>query len=326
MEDEEDEVLPAKLDLGRQTEEETKLSRVQKLREDLEKILEDMNLGRVKQAQQAFFFLEQEMECQEEDPEVKALKAEMEENPRVLMMREDFEIVEVCERQFADTEGFKQVYEDKAKGMHMSARVEESGVASFIFGMDKLEVPLFNLCCLIYEVDLYKDWFPFCKNASKTGIITTTKNTSHIEVIFPYPFANREQNLNGFGVMNLLETDILLLCVRSADWDFQHKLFKPHFYGRENQKLRGSNTTMITYNYGFEIKPLSRDSFQVRACMHMNPQMGMIPQGLINYFSQQFIKFLFGKMLKICKNFEKTPWEARLKENFESDPFYKLAK
>jgi len=31
-------------------------------------------------------------------------------------------------------------------------------------------------------------------------------------------------------------------------------------------------------------------------------------------------------MLKICKNFEKTPWEARLKENFESDPFYKLAK
>ena len=49
-----------------------------------------MNLGRVKQAQQAFFFLEQEMESQEDDPEVKALKGEMEENPRVLMMREDF--------------------------------------------------------------------------------------------------------------------------------------------------------------------------------------------------------------------------------------------
>lgn len=153
----------------------------------------------------------------------------------------------------------------------MSARVEEGGEASFIFGMEKLEIPLFHLCCLIYEVDLYKEWFPFCKQASKTGIITTTKNTSHLEVMCPYPFSNREQNLNGFGVMKLMEEDTLLLCVRSSDWDFEKKERKTQFFGRENVPPKGSNVTMITYNYGFEIKPLSRESFAIRACMHMDP-------------------------------------------------------
>jgi hypothetical protein len=29
----------------------------------------------------------------------------------------------------------------------------------------ELEIPLLNLCSLIYEIELYKEWVPFCGEA-----------------------------------------------------------------------------------------------------------------------------------------------------------------
>jgi hypothetical protein len=29
--------------------------------------------------------------------------------------------------------------------------------------VEEMDVPLFNLLSVIYELDLYPDWFPFCK-------------------------------------------------------------------------------------------------------------------------------------------------------------------
>jgi hypothetical protein len=191
----------------------------------------------------------------------------------------------------------------------MSIRLEEGGDQSIRFSVDKLEIPIFNLCCLIYEVDLYPKWFPFCKRGDKYEKIHMSKNLANTEFMVPFPFSNREGNFNGFGS---LDEGTILLCVRSSDINFETKEWVPDFHGHANKKPRGNNVSLISYIYGFELTPLDSKSFSIRACTRMDPQMGVIPQGMINFFTKQFMKFLISKMIKIGNNFKGTPFDKRL--------------
>lgn len=56
---------------------------------------------------------------------------------------------------------------NKKKGMTMWVKREEGKGVVFKFEAKNIPIHLFNLLALIYEVDLYDLWFPFCKK-SKT--------------------------------------------------------------------------------------------------------------------------------------------------------------
>lgn len=47
----------------------------------------------------------------------------------------------------------------------MSYKINESTNTVSIKANAELDIPWFNLVALVYEIDLFKDWFPFCKNA-----------------------------------------------------------------------------------------------------------------------------------------------------------------
>lgn len=63
-----------------------------------------------------------------------------------------------------DYTGFKLVKEDKKKGIKMYM-IKEDGqrLMTIKFTVDHVKIPIFNLLCLIYETELYDQWFPFCK-------------------------------------------------------------------------------------------------------------------------------------------------------------------
>lgn len=39
------------------------------------------------------------------------------------------------------------------------------------FEVEKLSISLFNLVTLIYETDLYPEWFPFCSKSNTVRIV-----------------------------------------------------------------------------------------------------------------------------------------------------------
>ena len=65
-----------------------------------------------------------------------------------------------------DENNFRQVIEDKKKGLRMWVRREQGqrGVV-FKFEVKNIKMHVFNLLTLINETDLYDLWFPQCKRS-----------------------------------------------------------------------------------------------------------------------------------------------------------------
>lgn len=72
---------------------------------------------------------------------------------------------------FNDEKDFKQVIDDKKKGLRMWTRREQgkSGVV-FKFEARNIKMHIFNLLTLVNETDLYDQWFPQCKRSYTVNI------------------------------------------------------------------------------------------------------------------------------------------------------------
>ena len=75
---------------------------------------------------------------------------------------------------------------------------------------EKVKISCFNMIPLLNEVELYSEWFPFCKKAEIVIIIIIlffqakqcgkAKKVVDAEFSFPFPLKNRTACLYGFGV------------------------------------------------------------------------------------------------------------------------------
>jgi len=64
--------------------------------------------------------------------------------------------------QMDDHDGYEMVIDDKQKTLKMYIkRDRETGTILVKFEVERVPIPMFNLCTLIYETDLYPMWFPF---------------------------------------------------------------------------------------------------------------------------------------------------------------------
>jgi hypothetical protein len=149
------------------------------------------------------------------------------------------------------------------------------------FEVGEIKIPILNLCTLIYEVDLYTHWFPFCKTAHDRAKIHECKKLASSEFWMAFPFNNRDGNFVGFGVNRLHKDGTLLLAVRSSDYNFEEKKQREYYHGHKNPP-QGKHVNMIATTYGFEMTPISEDSFSLRIVMRVNPQIHGAPAGIRN--------------------------------------------
>jgi len=73
---------------------------------------------------------------------------------------------EEIRNEFDNDQGYVQVSYDSKKKIKMSVKKQEGQkVITMKMEAERMEVNLFNLVAMIYEVDLYTSWFPFCKKS-----------------------------------------------------------------------------------------------------------------------------------------------------------------
>ena len=60
-------------------------------------------------------------------------------------------------------------------------------------------MPIFNLISLIYEIELFKNWVPFCSTSSTLKKVKRAEKVVYIKLALPI-LSDREAFLDGFGV------------------------------------------------------------------------------------------------------------------------------
>ena len=54
----------------------------------------------------------------------------------------------------------------------------------------ELDIPIFNLCSLIYEIELFKNWVPFCDKSSTVIILFLITVLYLLKVIYHLNYNN----------------------------------------------------------------------------------------------------------------------------------------
>lgn len=141
----------------------------------------------------------------------------------------------------------------------MYVKHDEDGYITSKFFVEKVDIPFFNLVCILYETDLYHLWFPFNKAAGDFHSFSETRKLAWTEFNYPFPFKNRFANLYGFGINRVKTNDSIVLAVKSCDWDVKKKEVIPEFHGVKNPELSKKHVRMVTHYYGFEMKVVGKD-------------------------------------------------------------------
>jgi len=76
----------------------------------------------------------------------------------------------------------------------------------------ELDISIFNLCALIYEIELFKNWVPFCDKSYTIKKIKRAEKVVYLKLGLPI-LSDREAYMDGFGVDRLDENGtILIIC------------------------------------------------------------------------------------------------------------------
>mmetsp|Transcript_6734 Transcript_6734/g.5994 ORF Transcript_6734/g.5994 Transcript_6734/m.5994 type:complete len:94 (+) Transcript_6734:703-984(+) len=85
------------------------------------------------------------------------------------------------------------------------------------FDVINLKIPLFNLLALIYEIDLYTNWFPFCKQSKEVVQVSKARKMANTEFMLPVPFSNRGAFLYGSGINRLEKHGSIMVLAKSVE-------------------------------------------------------------------------------------------------------------
>jgi hypothetical protein len=114
--------------------------------------------------------------------------------------------------EITDNTGWTVLREDKnGKTLY---RAEEGMDAHSFKVSGTMKAPLLNVLAVIYELDLWSNWFPFMKTCVETAQASRFNKSAHMTLGLLFPIANRDFVINGFGV-DLIETRQVVVVARS---------------------------------------------------------------------------------------------------------------
>ena len=200
------------------------------------------------------------------------------------------------------------------KDIKIYSRVEER-VVSFKMQVDRVAIPIRNLCTLFVESDLYHHWFPFTKLSKRLGMFKHSSQVAYLKLWMPPPFSNRYSNMWGAGMNRLhMPQRRIVVVSKSIDPNKETELLGIPL-------LHEGGYLMRTYYYSMEIKVLNRNEVSLTGLAKVDPRIKAIPFSLQKWGAKKFIEYLFKKMLRFSKSFEGTVYEAGLK-NCQNEEFY----
>lgn len=185
---------------------------------------------------------------------------------------------------------------------------EEDGTHSFrVEGF--LNVPLFNLLALIYEFDLFPNWFPFVTTASELEEISWFRKVFLLGFKGVWPVAPREALLTGYG--DVYKGDSVVIFARDAeDADASAPL----------PATRASRVRVALRKSGFHFIPLGEKRVLLRFLFNVDPKL-LLPDWLVNIVVSKLCVVLLKFMRRNARedNMAGSEYEMRINE---SGPVY----
>lgn len=134
------------------------------------------------------------------------------------------------------------------------------------------DLPLFEQCCVIYEIDLFPTWMPFCQHGETIDKVGVAELVPYLNISIP-PLG-RDMVLQAYGADCLLEHGKLLIIGKSID-DYPAKQvpFKPKGWFQDRMSVKEFKT--IT-------EVLSPTSAKTVIVADINPNCPL-PASLLNF-------------------------------------------
>ena len=90
-------------------------------------------------------------------------KTNIENSVNIFKLKREYGEVMAMEKELRSDEGFEVYSDDKKSRTKISLKKDPVlKKVAMKFQVGNIKVPLFNLLAMIYEIDLYDLWFPFC--------------------------------------------------------------------------------------------------------------------------------------------------------------------
>jgi len=181
---------------------------------------------------------------------------------------------------------------------------KEEGKDIFSFKVvGEVDSSALNITALIYEIDLFPNWFPCCR-ASK-DLCSVSRFHKQCTVTIDIPFSlGRFLILDGYGV-DVSERNQLIINIKSI---------------RESKHCTLPETPadaclIQMYLGGFLIEPLTRDKSRVSFIVNVDPQMDYISPYLLNWFAGKLIHLLLSRMRSYANFGSDSEYAKRIKSN-----------
>lgn len=166
------------------------------------------------------------------------------------------------------------------KEFELFYKIEKHNNSLTILFEKEMNINVIHLLSLIYEVEFYPKWFPFCSHSNCISQQGKAKKVVHMVSNFPV-ISDRDFLVYGFGVNRLKENNSILLLVRSILED--NKVFHDYFLKRQNKKYVRAEIAI----FGFEINIINKNRVLLKGLANTDPKIDFLPQWLINKVSQQ---------------------------------------
>mmetsp|Transcript_11637 Transcript_11637/g.8494 ORF Transcript_11637/g.8494 Transcript_11637/m.8494 type:complete len:155 (+) Transcript_11637:217-681(+) len=150
-------------------------------------------------------------------------------------------------------------------------QVEGQNSVIMKFEVSNLEIPLFNLLALIYEIELYTNWFPFCKQSRELIHISKARKIASCEFMLPVPFSNRGSVLYGCGVNRTKIDGSIVVVAKSLNLIPERTTLGVLNNPKYQKLLKPNLVNMICQYYCCEILPVEKDRINMRAVFCVDP-------------------------------------------------------
>lgn len=77
-----------------------------------------------------------------------------------------------------------------------------------------MDIPIYNLCSLIYEIELFKNWVPFCDESFTIKKVKRAEKLAYIKVGLPI-ISDRDGYIDGMGIDRLDVDETIVICCKT---------------------------------------------------------------------------------------------------------------
>lgn len=174
-----------------------------------------------------------------------------------------------------------------------------------------------NLCVMIYQVDLFSEWVPFCSYSEDLKNLSPLEKLCFFKIKVPL-LTEFFCFLHGIGIDRIEENGSILIFGEGVNEE--EGIFKDNGVDKEEKNTKKLKVLDMKY-FVCEITCKQGNEYQFRAYATLDTHMPLIPEWVLKLVVRKIGAFIIESVVKKSQVFEGTVWEKHKKEH-EEDPFY----